>query len=97
MGSGSGVLPKVLNQLAMGFVFRKRINLGKGFGLNLSKSGISSSQRTRFGSFGSKGYSIRTGIPGMYYRGRWKKGSGCLVIFMIPLILTVIGILWNLF
>jgi hypothetical protein len=77
----------------MGLIFRKRINLGKGFGFNLSKSGVSSSQRTRFGSFGSKGFSIRTGIPGVYYRSTFKKGSGCLVL-LLPFILSVIVLVW---
>ena len=92
-GCGSGLLLKILNQLEMGYIFRKRINLGKGFGLNLSKSGISSSQRTRFGSFGSEVYSIRTGIPGVYYRSTFKKGSGCMLLFL-PFFLSVIVLVW---
>ncbi|WP_409187172.1 DUF4236 domain-containing protein [Antarcticibacterium sp. 1MA-6-2] len=44
----------------MGFRFQKRINLGKGLGLNISKSGISPSIRTKVGSISSKGYSVRT-------------------------------------
>jgi hypothetical protein len=43
----------------MGFRFQKRIKLGKGIGLNISKSGISPSIRTKKGSISSKGYSIR--------------------------------------
>jgi len=78
----------------MGLIFRKRINLGKGFGLNLSKSGVSSSQRTRFGSFGSRGFSIRTGVPGVYYRSTFKKGSGCLVLLLPVLLSLVVVILW---
>jgi hypothetical protein len=72
----------------MGLIIRKRINLGKGFGFNLSKSGISSSFRTKFGSIGSKGFSIRTGIPGVYYR-ETKKG-GCLSIFMLFLLILIV-------
>jgi hypothetical protein len=69
----------------MGLVIRKRINLGQGFGLNASRRGISSSLRMPLGSIGSRGYSVRSGIPGVYYRGSWKK-SGCIV-FLLPLLL----------
>jgi hypothetical protein len=34
----------------MGFRFGTRINLGKGLGLNISKSGITPSLRTKVGS-----------------------------------------------
>lgn len=57
--------------------YQRRINLGGGLGLNLSKSGVSVSQRTPFGSIGTSGYSVKSGIPGLSYRkysGR-KKGS----------------------
>ncbi len=66
----------------MGFRYRKRINLGKGFGLNISKSGVSPSFRTKRGSLSSKGYSIRSGIPGLTYRKTFSrvKNSGCLVV-----------------
>ncbi len=37
--------------------------MGGGLGLNLSKSGISPSYRTKFGSVGPKQFTIRTGIP----------------------------------
>ncbi len=71
----------------MGFKYNKRIKLGKGFGLNISKSGISPSYRTKRGSLSSKGYSIRTGIPGLTYRKPFKKskGSGCLILLFILL------------
>lgn len=67
----------------MGFRFQKRIKLGKRLGINISKSGITPSYRTKRGSLSSKGYSIRTGIPGLSYRKSFKKtkGSGCLLIF----------------
>ena len=73
----------------MGFRFQKRIKLGKGIGLNISKSGISPSIRTKKGSISSKGYSIRTGIPGLTYRKTFSQSSkgGCLVVFLIPLLL----------
>ncbi|MBN4085038.1 DUF4236 domain-containing protein [Flavobacteriaceae bacterium AH-315-B10] len=69
----------------MGFRFQKRIKLGKGLGLNISKSGISSSYRTKRGTIGSKGYSIRTGIPGLTYRKTFSKSSksGCAGMFLV--------------
>ena len=62
----------------MGFRYQRRI--GKGLGLNLSKSGISTSYRTKYGSIGSKGFSLRTGIPGLTFRSR-KSGDAALVAF----------------
>ena len=66
----------------MGLRFSKRINLGNGVGLNVSKSGISPSIRTGIGSFGSRGFSIRTGIPGLSYRGGGKN-AGTIILLMI--------------
>lgn len=64
----------------MGFRYQKRIKLGKGLGLNISKSGISPSYRSKSGSVGSKGYSVRTGTPGLTFRKSFSKSrkSGCL-------------------
>jgi hypothetical protein len=56
----------------MGFKFQKRINLGKGVGLNVSKAGVTTGVRTRYGSISPKGFSIRTGIPGLTYREKVK-------------------------
>ncbi|TMM28662.1 DUF4236 domain-containing protein [Polaribacter aestuariivivens] len=71
----------------MGFRYQKRIKLGKGLGLNVSKSGISSSYRTKKGTIGSKGFSVRTGIPGLTYRKTFSKSSksGCLGFFLMLL------------
>lgn len=52
----------------MGFRLFKRVNLAGGLGLNVSKSGASLSVRTPLGTIGSKGVSIRTGIPGLTFR-----------------------------
>jgi len=57
----------------MGLRFYKRIGGAAGF--NISKSGVSASIRTSMGSIGTRGYSIRTGIPGLYFRGSWRTGS----------------------
>ena len=62
----------------MGFRFQKRIKLGGGLGLNISKSGISPSLRTKIGTYSKNGYSTKTGIPGLRYQS-----SGCLVLFII--------------
>jgi hypothetical protein len=74
----------------MGFRFQKRIKLGKGIGFNISKSGISPSIRTKKGSISSKGYSIRTGIPGLTYRKTFSQSSkgGCLGFFIILISIT---------
>ena len=85
----------------MGFRYSRRVKLGGGLGLNLSKSGVSTSYRTKFGSFGSRGFSIRTGIPGLYYRGgRGKGGEAALIALLFvlayyALVFTAV-VAWNL-
>ncbi|WP_373321372.1 DUF4236 domain-containing protein [Flavobacterium collinsii] len=69
----------------MGFRFRKRIKLGGGFGLNLSKSGISPSLRTKMGTFSKSGYSVKTGISGLRYQN-----SGCTVLIAFTGIITLL-------
>jgi hypothetical protein len=72
----------------MGIGFRKRVNLGGGLGLNISKSGISPSIRTKAGTISSKSFSVKTGVPGVSYRKNFSttKNSGCMML------LTVLGI-----
>ena len=72
----------------MCFRFQKRINLGKGLGLNVSKSGISPSLRTKRGNISTKGYSVRTGVSGVTYRKGFKssKHSGCILTFFMCII-----------
>jgi len=60
----------------MGFRYQKRVNLGDGVGVNISKSGLSTSYRTKYGSIGSRGFSVRTGIPGLSFRSSFGKGKG---------------------
>ena len=86
----------------MGLRYQKRVNLGNGYGLNLSKSGISSSYRSKYGSVGPRGFSIRTGIPGLTFRsgfGKSKKGDGAIVALMILLFIGAVIITavvaWN--
>lgn len=80
----------------MGFRFQRRLNLTRGMGLNISRSGISPSVRTRFGSFGSKGFSVRTGIPGLSYRRRFSKKSdaGLIILLIMVLVALVPVLLW---
>ena len=71
----------------MSFRFQKRIKLGKNFGINVSKIGISPSYRTKKGSASSKGYSIRTGIKGVTYRKNFSKvkNSGCILTLLFTI------------
>ena len=75
----------------MGFNYNKRIKLGKGFGLHISKSGITPSYRTKRGSLSSKGYSIKTGIPGVIFKRNCKKpkGNGCLILLILSSVLLL--------
>jgi len=76
----------------MGLRFNKRINLGKGLGVNVSKSGITPSYRTKRGSLSSKGYSVKTGIPGITYRRTYSKSKnkGCLLILIFFVLISSI-------
>ncbi len=80
----------------MGFRFFRRVGGNKGWGLNMSGSGVSSSYRSKYGSFGSKGFSIRTGIAGLSFRSSWgskkSKGSGALIYFVV-IVLIFLGYL----
>ena len=83
----------------MGFVFYKRINLTKGVGANVSKSGLSTSYRGKYGSFGSNGFSVRTGIPGLSFRKSWvgaSKGKGLETLLFLLLIGLAVYVVYNL-
>lgn len=81
----------------MGFRFQRRLNLSRGMGLNLSKSGVSASVRTRYGSFGTKGFSIRTGIPGLTFRQRYGKSSdGGLIALVFMVVIALLPLLIDL-
>lgn len=75
----------------MGLRYQKRIGGNKGFGLNLSGSGISSSYRTKYGTVGSKGFSIRGGIPGLSFRSGYGRGKDKGVTALIILSIIVTG------
>lgn len=76
----------------MGFRFQKRVKLGGGLGLNISKSGISPSLRTKAGTISKGGYSVKTGMSGVTYRKNFSssKNSGCLLFFVVSGILVII-------
>jgi len=80
----------------MGFRFQKRIKLGKGFGLNISKSSITPSYRNKIGSASSKGYSFKTGIPGLTFRKTFKKknnnNSGCILGLLLIIMVSVLSL-----
>ncbi len=78
----------------MGIQFRKRIKLGKGIGVTISKSGITPSYRSKKGSISSKGYSINTGIPGLSYRKTFKKtkNNGCLASLLLCILIPLLAI-----
>jgi len=72
----------------MGLRYHRRIGGRQGFGLNLSGSGVSGSVRTKYGSFGSRGFSLRTGIPGLSFRSGWGgKNMGVFALIFLALAL----------
>lgn len=80
----------------MPFRYQRRINFGGGWGFNLSLRGISTSYRSRYGSVGPRGFSFKTGIPGLTFHQSWK-GFGILefVVFSCLLVFNLfISILW---
>ncbi len=79
----------------MGFRFQKRIKLGKGLGITISKSGVTPSYRNKKGAISSKGFTIKTGVPGLSYRKTFKKakGRGCLVVLVFAIVIPIFGLL----
>lgn len=75
----------------MGFRVQKRIKLGGGLGLNVSRSGISPSLRTKYGTISNKRTSVKTGIKGVTYSKKFsgKSNSGCILQIIL---LAVLGI-----
>ncbi len=75
----------------MGFRLQKRVGGNRGLGVNISGSGFSTSYRSKYGAIGSKGFSIRTGLPGLTFRSNWakgnRKGNGASVLTLILLTL----------
>jgi hypothetical protein len=85
----------------MGLRLQRRINLGGGAGINVSKSGFSPSLRTKIGTIGAKGFTIRTGIPGLYYRDVFKKskkgndGIFLIILLAIGVFVLMAIVVWN--
>jgi hypothetical protein len=79
----------------VGFRFQRRLNLTRGFGLNISKSGVSPNLRTSFGSISPKGFSVRSGIPGLSYRQSFGKssGGGGFIFLFIMLFIALLPVL----
>jgi len=86
----------------MGLRIQRRVNLSNGLGLNVSRSGVSPSLRSRWGAIGPRGFSIRTGIPGLTYRGgplvgKGKKGGDLAILLFIGLFFAAAFLVtWNL-
>lgn len=86
----------------MGFRIQRRVDLSGGLGMNVSRSGVSPSLRTRWGAIGPRGFSIRTGIPGLTFRGgpllgKGKKGGDTAVLLLFFLVFGVVLLVaWNL-
>ncbi|MGB3465588.1 MAG: DUF4236 domain-containing protein [Cyclobacteriaceae bacterium] len=80
----------------MGVQYRKRIRLGKGLGVNISNAGLSTSYRSKYGSVSSRGFSVRTGIPGLSFRTSWGKGAnGLIALVFVGLVYIAIIVGYN--
>ncbi len=82
----------------MSFRYQRRINFGGGWGFNLSLRGVSSSYRSKWGSVGPRGFSFRTGIPGLSFHQSWK-GFGVfdfIILLGLIAINLVVSIIWTL-
>ncbi|WP_127120762.1 DUF4236 domain-containing protein [Chryseotalea sanaruensis] len=81
----------------MSLRYQKRVNLGKGLGLNVSPSGLTPSYRTKHGSISTKGFSIRTGISGLSFRSSWARSKEGLVLMLLFGIILIGGlVIYNL-
>ena len=60
--------------------------------MNVSKSGITPSIKTKRGSLSTKGYSVRTGISGVNYKKSFgkTKNSGCLLFLALSILIMTI-------
>ncbi len=82
----------------MGLRFSHRVRLGRSTGVNISGSGLSASIRGKYGSFGTRGYSIRTRIPGLSFRQSWGvgKSKGLEALMLILFVGAAFYIVYNL-
>lgn len=74
----------------MGLRYQRRIGGNRGLGFNLSNSGVSTSYRTKYGTVSSRGFSIRTGIPGLTFRSGFGKGKdkGATALIILGIIIA---------
>ena len=66
----------------MGFKVNKRIKIAGGLGVNVGKTKTSVSLRTKAGSVGSRGVSVKTGVKGVTYTAG-KGKSGCCILLIL--------------
>lgn len=78
----------------MGFRYQKRVNISDGLGINISRSGLSPSYRSRYGSIGPKGFSLRTGIPGFTFKSGFSRLGGKNAFPATLAILILVGLLF---
>jgi len=67
----------------MGFIYSKRVRAGKNTSINVGNSGVSVSKRTKWGSFGTRGFSIKTGVPGLTFRKSYGRGKNALPMLLL--------------
>jgi hypothetical protein len=83
----------------MSLIFRRRLRLGQNLGLNISKSGVSPSYRTKYGSVSFRGISMRTGIPGLTLFQSWgsskgkSKGANPLQVLLLIVLVVILAYL----
>jgi hypothetical protein len=83
--------------MRMALRYHKRINLGKGVGVNVSDSGLSGSVRTKMGSIGTRGFTLKTGIPGLRYSAAWAKSPpGLIILFALMALTGIVLVIYNL-
>lgn len=70
----------------MSFRFYKRLNLFGGLGFNIGSTRSSLSYRGQGGSISSRGFTLRTGIPGLTYFKSSRSKSYSIVDFFVDII-----------
>ena len=80
----------------MPFRYRRSIRIAKGASMTVSNSGVSASIKTPVGRIGTRGFSLRTGIPGLTYTSGWAKKQqwdGLLLLTVVFSVIILVG--WN--
>ncbi len=75
----------------MGLQVQRRFKVADRLGVNLGKTTASLSYRGKYGSLGTSGYSIKSGIPGVFFRsyGGGKKNGESLIITIAILVAAI--------